>query len=125
MKLTLSKLQEIKRKTGIYALKKDGVIVYIGQSSNVYCRVLEHIIENKKEFDDIKAVYHESKTVIEINEVAIIGLLKPKYNKLVIEFDLFFNIIPKSILSQTREELKKDSLGLIELLNEKGVTYGN
>lgn len=125
MKKSISDLQHIKRRDGIYALKKEGVIVYIGQSTNVYCRLLEHIIDGVKDFDDVKALYHNSRTSIEINEVVIIGLLKPKYNKLVIDFDLFYNILPKSIHSQTREELKNDSISLINELKKEGDFYGN
>ncbi len=90
MKFTLESLQSIKRCNGIYALKKDSEIVYIGRSSNIYLRILEHIVDGVKDFDSISKVYFDDITVSEIIETFIIDMLKPEYNELIMDkFDYY------------------------------------
>lgn len=93
----LSNLQHIKRESGIYALKKDNQIVYVGQSINVYTRILEHIVEKSKDFDEINAIYNDNILNVQTMEVVIIGILKPKYNKLIIDEQLFLKVLPQDI----------------------------
>ena len=93
----LSNLQHIKRESGIYALKKDKEIVYVGQSINVQTRILEHIVEKSKDFDEINAIYNDNILNVQTMEVVIIGILKPKYNKLIIDEQLFLKVLPQDI----------------------------
>ena len=93
----LSNLQHIKRESGIYVLKKDNQIVYVGQSINVYTRILEHIVEKSKDFDEINAIYNDNILNVQTMEVIIIGILKPKYNKLIIDEQLFLKVLPQDI----------------------------
>ncbi len=84
--------QETRHTRGIYALKKKKEIVYIGSSSNIYTRILEHKIEGIKDFDtvstiDLKFKNSGADTARKIFEMGIICKLKPKYNK--IYFDNF------------------------------------
>lgn len=95
-----SSLQHIKRESGIYALKKHKEIVYVGQSNNVYTRILEHIVDKNKDFDEISVAYNEDILKVQTMEVVVIGILKPKYNKLVIDSELFLKVIPYEIKKQ-------------------------
>lgn len=92
--LSLKEVQHLKRESGIYSLLKDGEIVYVGRSRNVYCRVLEHIIEGKKKFDTVYSAHNANETLVEIMEVIIIDYLSPKYNVLTIDRDTFLRILP-------------------------------
>lgn len=107
----LEELQTIKRQSGIYALKKEGVIVYIGQSKNVYCRILEHIMEAKKDFDDIIAIYCEDMTDVEVTEVSIIAILKPKYNMLHTDIELYHRLLPTKV----KEDLKIEDINKLKV----------
>ena len=77
----LKTLQKVKRDSGIYALFNKDELVYIGQSSNLYLRVLEHIVEGKKDFDGIKCAYNNKLLYILVMETILISKLKPKLNK--------------------------------------------
>ena len=73
----LDKLMVVESVTGIYFLVKDGKIVYVGQSTNVFARVGTH--KTDKDFD--KAVYFEcSSTELDDLEYELINILQPQYN---------------------------------------------
>lgn len=117
--LKIKDLQHIKRQNGIYALCKDKEIVYIGVSKNVYCRVLEHIIDDSKDFNNVIGLYNDNILNTEITEVVIISRLKPKYNKLVIDEDLFFKTLPKSILGDDLIIFKDTASNIIKKIEAK------
>ena len=102
-KKNLKDLQNIKRCNGIYFLFDKNEIVYIGYSRNVYCRVLEHIIEDVKVFDEVTALYNEDLLTSQVMEVALISELKTKYNKLSIDFDLYWRVLPLEVKKQLGE----------------------
>lgn len=119
--MTLQELQKIKREQGIYALIKDCEIVYIGQSKNVYTRVLEHIVDGKKEFDEISFLCTSETLLLEIVEIFAIAQVKPKYNKLVADFENFYYLLPHSIKSKgtllkSKERLKAGIDDVLEQL---------
>jgi len=96
---TLDNIQDLRR-SGLYFLYKDDVLVYIGVSKNIYVRVLEHCFDGKKDFDSIKTLASEdnvSHTSTEIMEIFLISSLKPKYNKLIIEDTfIYYNTLPSA-----------------------------
>ena len=74
----LDKLMVVESVTGIYFLVKDGKIVYVGQSTNIFARVGTH--KTDKDFD--KAVYFECpSTELDDLEYELINILQPQYNK--------------------------------------------
>ena len=66
--------------TGIYFLIKDNVIVYIGKAFDISSRIRAHIIEDKKDFDEIRYVEKEIDD-LDLSENYYISLYNPKYNK--------------------------------------------
>jgi len=118
--MELDNLQKIKRENGLYFLCKGEDIVYVGHSTNVYTRILEHIVEDKKTFDNVRSVYHEDILRSEIVEVMLISKLRPKYNKLIVpETKLFFYSIPNSISKlYDYEKLIVESETLIEKIKK-------
>jgi excinuclease UvrABC nuclease subunit len=54
--VTRTRFQVPRSKSGVYLLKKEGKIVYIGSSSNVLCRLAGH---KKKAFDSIEIRWME------------------------------------------------------------------
>jgi len=64
---------------GVYFLKCDGVIVYVGQSRAVYGRIAQHRSENRKRFDQVLFLPCERDQLNEF-EGFFINLLKPMYN---------------------------------------------
>ena len=106
MTFTLTQLQAIRNKKGIYALFDGDNLVYIGQSSNMYIRILEHCFDGIKNFDSFRAVCIDADTSRQVAEVFIIDALTPKYNKLVNEFKSWYRSLP----SVCHEEMKKENL---------------
>lgn len=100
---TLDDLQSLRGLTGVYFLYNDKKeLVYIGKSTNMYSRILEHKFENKKDFSYFKAACSNSLTFVEIMEIYIIDRLRTKYillNKRFIEtsFDNFYFHLPAEI----------------------------
>ena len=90
----LEEIQHLFRNSGIYSLLKDNEIVYIGRSRNVYQRVLEHIVEGKKDFDKAFAAGRGGEIYMDIMEVLLIAELHPKYNLLKIDKTLFLRVLP-------------------------------
>ena len=103
---TLDDLQPLRGLTGVYFLYNDKKeLVYIGKSTNMYSRILEHKFENKKDFSYFKAADSKSLTFVEIMEIYIIDSLRTKYNllnKRFIEtsFDNFYFHLPTELKKQ-------------------------
>ena len=112
----LAELQYLKRKIGIYCLKDNGRIVYIGQSKNVYCRCLEHIIEGAKTFDSIRAIYLDDSVEVQIMESLIIGTYTPKYNKLIVDPYTYYSSLPYEIKSDLSKKSYKECKELVQLI---------
>lgn len=65
--------------SGIYFLWKDDVVVYVGQSTNVYSRVKQHKCE--KDFDKVTFIrLKNEKDILNDWEGLFINLIKPKLN---------------------------------------------
>ena len=64
---------------GIYFLLQNYVVVYVGQSKNIYLRISSHIAQGEKKFDYACAIKCEE-SQRDALEAAFMGLLKPKYN---------------------------------------------
>ena len=101
--VNLKYLQKTREKQGIYFLyNQDKELIYIGQSRNIYIRLLEHIAENKKQFDSFKAIKIDDSDFMELMEIYLIQLYKETHNllnRLTIKFDFenFFLNVPSSI----------------------------
>lgn len=101
--VNLKDLQKTRDKQGIYFLyNQDKELIYIGQSRNIYIRLLEHIAENKKQFDSFKAIKIDDSDFMELMEIYLIQLYKETHNllnRLTIKFDFenFFLNVPSSI----------------------------
>ena len=65
--------------SGIYFLIREGVIVYTGQSVNVFARIQDHLRDNTKVFDKVSYV-RCPKDSLDVVENLYIGMLKPEYN---------------------------------------------
>lgn len=84
--ITLKTLQKVRGVAGVYFLyNKDNELVYIGQSKNIYTRILEHKFENKKKFESFIHIKFDDTFTREIYEITFISIAKPKYNKLVVD----------------------------------------
>jgi len=101
--VNLKDLQKTRDKQGIYFLyNQDKELIYIGQSRNIYIRLLEHIAENKKQFEYFKAIKIDDSDFMELMEIYLIQLYKETHNllnRLTIKFDFenFFLNVPSSI----------------------------
>lgn len=101
--VNLKDLQKTREKQGIYFLyNQDKELIYIGQSRNIYIRLLEHIAENKKQFEYFKAIKIDDSDFMELMEIYLIQLYKETHNllnRLTIKFDFenFFLNVPSSI----------------------------
>lgn len=101
--VNLKDLQKTRDKQGIYFLyNQNKELIYIGQSRNIYIRLLEHIAENKKQFDYFKAITIDDSDFMELMEIYLIQLYKESHNllnRLTIQFDFenFFLNVPSSI----------------------------
>ena len=76
---TIDITKKLKSTCGVYFLKFEGQIVYVGQSRSVYGRVSTHKAERTKKFDQITFMPCDPKELNEF-EGFFINLLKPKYN---------------------------------------------
>ena len=93
--MDLKKLQKIRNKSGIYYLWNLDKIVYIGQSSNMYIRIMEHLIEGIKTFQEISYIESNNITEREVFETLLINKIRPEYNKLVIkDSGIFIKTLP-------------------------------
>ena len=67
---------------GIYVLKEDKRVVYIGKSHNdIMVRVLNHTISGAKKFNSVKVLDIDNDSDIAIVEMYLICKFKPKYNR--------------------------------------------
>lgn len=64
-------------KEGVYFLKKEGVVVYIGESDNILRRIGQHISDGKKDFDSFEVYPTADRKRL---EAFLIKTLRPKYN---------------------------------------------
>lgn len=65
----------------IYFLLKNKEVVYVGRTENKWPgRILAHLKENKKDFDEVYSINVEKKNIDKI-EKYYIKKYKPKYNK--------------------------------------------
>ena len=71
------------REQGIYHLFKDDELVYIGMSKNICNRLLDHLRDEKKDFNYCLWFVIKEKTVDEIFQIEkrMINYWKPKYNQ--------------------------------------------
>lgn len=76
---TIDITKKLKSTCGVYFLKFEGQIVYVGQSRSVYGRVSTHKAERTKKFDQITFMPCDPKELNEF-EGFFINLLKLKYN---------------------------------------------
>lgn len=101
--VNLKDLQKTRDIQGVYFLYNENKeLIYIGQSRNIYVRLLEHIVENKKQFKYFKFLGVLEYDFMELFEIYLIGLYKNSHNllnKLVLnqDFKNFFMHIPSSI----------------------------
>lgn len=119
--IKLSEMQHIFKDSGIYSLLKDNEIVYIGRSRNVYQRVLEHIVEGKKDFDKAFATGRGSEMYMDIIEVLLIAELHPKYNVLKIDKTLFLRVLPFDCKKEISLRIDDEVSEFIKRL--KGIEY--
>lgn len=101
--VNLKNLQKTRDIQGIYFLYNENKeLIYIGQSRNIYVRLLEHIAENKKHYQYFKAIKIEDSDFMELMEIYLIQLYKESHNlmnRLSVKFDFenFFLHIPSSL----------------------------
>ena len=62
---------------GVYALFKEGVCVYIGESANIPYRLQQHYQEGVKDFDDYRVYHCYNRKALEAD---LIRIFRPKYN---------------------------------------------
>jgi len=103
--------QDTRHTPGIYALKKDEEIVYIGSSRDIYTRLLEHKVDEEKDFDSASSIETIGKnegadSFRKMIEMGIICQLKPKYNK------IFFDNYKLWLFSLPCENIKKEHVDL-------------
>ncbi|MDD4890378.1 MAG: hypothetical protein PHU85_10650 [Phycisphaerae bacterium] len=65
---------------GVYFLMFRGVVVYVGQSSDIVSRIYSHYSEWCKRFDDVRYLQTDDKRLANDVELELIRTLKPKYN---------------------------------------------
>lgn len=124
MKHIKEKAEELRNKTGIYCLIDFGKIVYIGQSTNMYLRILEHISDGKKTFNDIVSIERDDKLLVEIVEVMMIVEIRPIYNKLILNSEfVFLNTLPSIVFKiRTKSEYREERRVALALIREKIAT---
>lgn len=112
--VNLKDLQKTRDLQGIYFLYNENKeLIYIGQSRNIYIRLLEHTVENLKNFKYFKFVCIKDCDFMELFEIYLIGLYKDSnklLNRLILnqDFKNFFMHIPSSI------RIKYDYLDFID-----------
>ena len=65
--------------SGVYFLKQNDVLVYIGCSSNISTRIIEHVKMDKKEFNNY-SFFCVPEEEMKIIERYLINKFLPKYN---------------------------------------------
>lgn len=65
--------------SGCYFLYNNGIIVYVGESNNVFGRIGEHIREGSKIFDEFEFIECNEEERQNM-ETFLIDIIKPKYN---------------------------------------------
>ena len=124
----VDRLQPFRGKSGIYFLVKNDDVVYIGESSNLYVRILEHrsgLLEEPivKDFDHVRPVIIDDNAIRPFVEMFLICELQPTLN--IIKFDNFthwYNSIPDFMGKSKFEkiqELSESILANYYLLDEK------
>ena len=66
-----------KATSGVYVLCHEGTIVYVGESSNIFMRIGQHIAEGRKLFDSF--TFYETADRKRL-ESFLINTMRPKYN---------------------------------------------
>jgi excinuclease UvrABC nuclease subunit len=96
-------------KCGIYFLFRRGVLVYIGQSTNIYSRIIQHEKEGKKEFDSF------------CYQLCHINLLNSEEEFLIKKYTPEYNLCHVSINDRSKRQLRKSrkSKLLIESIRVK------
>ena len=104
--ILIEDLQCLRHEAGVYFLYDENKeLVYIGESGNMYIRVLEHIAESKKDFNYFKAVPLDNNATRQLLEIYLISIIKPKYNELVVnDFVKFFKVCPAMVKNVYCEE---------------------
>ena len=65
----------------VYFLLKEEVVVYVGQTTAPWpSRILQHLNEKEKDFDDVWYLEVDNPSMSEI-EKAFIKMFRPKYNR--------------------------------------------
>jgi hypothetical protein len=72
----------MKKDVFVYFLLKDKKIVYVGQTTNGFERIKQHLLDYKKDFDDYKILKCEESELDELENKYIIKY-NPKYNSYV------------------------------------------
>lgn len=67
-------------KNYVYFLLSQGVVVYVGKTTNINQRILSHISKGEKSFDDVRFIVCASPVEAEQREVANIIHHDPVYN---------------------------------------------
>ncbi len=101
---------------GIYHLKSNGVVVYVGQTKNIRNRIAQHLYNSDKEFDDID-FFEVDDELLNDAEAREIVHFKPKYNKLLPSSSLYIN--EKELLSQVEKLVKKSLKPIIKYKTAK------
>lgn len=107
MSINLEELQCLRKKQGVYFLYNESKqLVYIGESGNMYVRLLEHIVESKKIFSYFKAVEIDNKTSCQLMEIKLISELQPSYNQLIIkDYESYYHSLPTIAKDDNKYEL--------------------
>lgn len=79
---------------GVYLLKKDGEVIYVGQSMDVMTRIKSH--KNKKDFDSYEII-NCSTAILDATEEACILLYDTKQNKRRAEIKTGYKCPTKSV----------------------------
>ena len=108
-------LQEYRnRGRGIYFLIDNNDIVYIGRTSQLYIRILEHAAEGKKQFDNFYCIVTNHLPItyeVEL-EMSMICFFKPIHNKII--FDSYFNWYHSIPYVNQKKEDRIENLDKIE-----------
>lgn len=123
MGISLNDLQSVRGINGVYFLYEDNEIVYIGRSGNIYTRLLEHIVEDKKKFSNFKAI-KIAETGSEILEVFLISKLKPKYNNLVVnDMETWTRTLPKIAEMQANKDLQDAGFIRSDFIDNQAISF--
>lgn len=113
---TLNDLQVARGLTGVYFLyNKDKQLIYIGKSADIYVRILEHKLEQKKDFHFFKVAGTKRLAFAELLEIYLIEKYKTQFkllNKASIgtTFENFYFHLPTMVKNEIKlETIKKDA----------------